>query len=138
METTIYRKCTMCRLYSEIAEHIIAGRPVLAEREYIERQNTIYVALHFPLSQYWGWQVTSKHLYEHTPSKVITSKDVSTTILYHQSIITDRCTPSHKSNTDITNNQQCIVIDVAISSDRNIVIKETEKILKYKCLLTEI
>jgi hypothetical protein len=32
----------------------------------------------------------------------------------------------------------CIVIDVAILGDRNIIKKETEKILKYKELITEI
>jgi len=32
----------------------------------------------------------------------------------------------------------CIVIDVAILGDRNVIKKETEKILKYKELITEI
>jgi len=32
----------------------------------------------------------------------------------------------------------CMLIDVAISGDRNVIKKETEKILKYKGLIIEI
>jgi len=32
----------------------------------------------------------------------------------------------------------CVVIDVAVSGDRNVIKKEAEKILKYKDLTTEI
>ena len=32
----------------------------------------------------------------------------------------------------------CMLIDVAISGDRNVITKETEKILKYKDLTIEI
>jgi hypothetical protein len=43
----------------------------------------------------------------------------------------------HKGDDDDHNNNnkgQCILIDVAISGDRNVVKKEAEKILKYKTL----
>ena len=36
------------------------------------------------------------------------------------------------------NNKTCILIDVAISGDRNVIEKEAEKILKYQDLTIEI
>jgi hypothetical protein len=53
---------------------------------------------------------------------------------------TDRTIPNNKPDIIIGDNEKgtCMLIDVAISRDRNVIIKEAEKILKYKDLTTEI
>jgi hypothetical protein len=53
---------------------------------------------------------------------------------------TDRTIPSNKPGIIMRRNEKgtCVLIDVAIPGDRNVVKKETEKILKYKDLITEI
>jgi hypothetical protein len=55
-------------------------------------------------------------------------------------IKTDRTIPSTKPDIIIrdTENGTCMLIDVAISGDRNVIKKEAEKILKYEDLTTEI
>ena len=58
------------------------------------------------------------------------------TILWNQQVQTDRTIPNNKPDIIISNNgkRTCMIIDVAISGDRNVIKKEAEKILKYKDL----
>jgi hypothetical protein len=62
------------------------------------------------------------------------------TILWSQQVQTDRTIPNNKPDIIIRNNEKgaCMLIDVAIPGDRNVIKKEAEKILKYKNLITEI
>jgi len=64
----------------------------------------------------------------HTTTKIIIQKQ------------TDRTTPNNKPDIIIRDNEKgtCMLIDVAISGDRNMIKKEAHKILKYKDLTTEI
>jgi hypothetical protein len=53
---------------------------------------------------------------------------------------TGRTIPNNKPDIIIRDNEKgaCMLIDVAIPGDRNVIKKEAEKILKYKDLITEI
>ena len=57
-------------------------------------------------------------------------------ILWNQQVQTDRTIPNNKPDIIIRDNGKgtCMLIDVAISGDRNVIKKEAEKILKYKDL----
>jgi len=61
-------------------------------------------------------------------------------MLGNQQVQTDRTIPNNKPDFIIRDNEQrtCMLIDVAISGDRNVITKEAEKILKYKDLTIEI
>jgi uncharacterized protein (DUF1499 family) len=52
---------------------------------------------------------------------------------------TDRAIPNNKPDITIRINKKrlCMLIDVAISGDRNVIKKEAEKILKYKDFTVE-
>jgi len=60
--------------------------------------------------------------------------------LWNQQIQTDRTIPNNKPDIIIRDNETvtCMLIDVAISGDRNVIEKEAEKILKYKDFTIEI
>jgi hypothetical protein len=62
------------------------------------------------------------------------------TILWNQQVQTDRTIPNNKPDIVIRYNEKgtCMLIDVAIPVDRNVIQKEAEKILKYKYLKIEI
>jgi hypothetical protein len=62
------------------------------------------------------------------------------TILWHQHVQTDRTIPNNKPDTIIRDNEKgtCMLIDVPIPGDRNVIKKEAEKTPKYKDLTTEI
>jgi len=77
---------------------------------------------------------------EHVPKSVETSQGGKVTILWNQQVQTDRTIPNNKPDIIIRVNAKgtCMLIDVAISGDRNAIKKEAEKILKYKNLTVEI
>ena len=74
------------------------------------------------------------------PKSVETSPGGMVTILWYQKIQTNRTTPNNKPDIIIRDNEDgtCMLIDVAISEDRNVFKKETEKILKHKDFTIEI
>ena len=87
-----------------------------------------------------GYNWTKKHWYEHVPKSVETSQGGKVTILWNQQVQTDRTIPNNKPDIIIRDNEKgtCMLIDVAISGDRNVIKKEADKILKYKDLTIEI
>jgi len=60
--------------------------------------------------------------------------------LWNQQVQTGITIPNNKPDIIIRDNEEgtCMLIDVAISGDRNVIKKEAEKILKYKDLTIEI
>jgi hypothetical protein len=62
------------------------------------------------------------------------------TIQWNQQVQADRTIPKIKPDIVIRGNEKgtCMLIDVAIPGERNVIQKEAEKILKYKELAIEI
>jgi hypothetical protein len=60
--------------------------------------------------------------------------------MWNQHVPTHRTIPNNKPDVIIRDNEKrtCMLIDVSISGDRNVIKKEAEKILKYKDLTIEI
>ena len=60
--------------------------------------------------------------------------------MWNQQVQTDRTIPNNKPDITIRDNEKrtCMLVDVAISGDRNVIKKEADKILKYKDLIIEI
>ena len=69
-----------------------------------------------------------------------TSHKGKVTILWNQQVRTERTIPNNKPDIINRDNKQWtwMVIDVAVSGDRNVIKKEAENILKYKDLIIEI
>jgi hypothetical protein len=84
--------------------------------------------------------IRQKHWYEHVPKSVETTQGGKVTILWNQQVQTDRTICNNKPDIVICDNENgtCMLIDVAIPGDRNIIQKEAEKILKYRDLTIEI
>ena len=72
------------------------------------------------------------------PKPVCREGDV--TVLWNQAVHTDREVTANRPDIIIKNKKEKVstLIDVAIPADRNVVQKEAEKKLKYKCLCIEI
>jgi hypothetical protein len=96
--------------------------------------------LHFNICKETGAQLDKKHWYEHVPKSVETSQGGKVTILWNQQVQTERTIPNNKPDNIIRDNETgtCMLIDVAISGDRNVIKSEAEKILKYEDLPIEI
>ena len=81
-----------------------------------------------------------KQWYEHVPNSVETTEGGKITILCNQQVQRERTSRNKKPDITIRDTEQrtCMLIDVAISGDRNATKKEAERILKYKDLTIEI
>ena len=66
------------------------------------------------------------------PKSVEKSQGDKVTILWNQHVQTDGTIPNNKPDIIIRDNEKgiCVLIDVAISGDRNVTKKEAEKFLK--------
>jgi hypothetical protein len=87
-----------------------------------------------------GYKWTKKNWKEYVPKSVQTSQGGKVTLLWNQHVQTDRTIPNNKPDFIIRDNEKrtCMLIDVAISGDRNVIKKEAENVLKYKDLTIEI
>ena len=83
--------------------------------------------LHFNTCKETGVQLDKKHWYEHVSKSVETSQGSKVTILWDQEIQTDRTIPHDKPDIVICDIEKgtCMLIEVAISGDRNVIKKET-------------
>jgi hypothetical protein len=96
--------------------------------------------LHFNICKETGVKLDKKHWYEHVTESIETSRGNKVSILWNQQMQTDRTIPNNKPDIIIRDNEKrtCMLIDVAIPGDRNVIKKEAEKILKYKHFTIEI
>jgi hypothetical protein len=101
---------------------------------------TIINALHKDDDDNDDVKLDDKHWNDHVPKSVKMSHESKVTILWNQQVRTDRTTPNNKADITIRDDKQgtCMLIDAGIAGDRIAIKKETEKILKYKDLKTEI
>jgi hypothetical protein len=140
LHTETDRKCRLCQQHDETIDHIISACPVLAKEQYVKRHDTVSAQIHFNICKELGVQLDKKTLYEHVPKSVVTTQRDKVTILWNHQVQTDRTIPNNKPDIIIRDNEKgtCMLIDVAIPGDRNVIKKEAEKILKYRDLTIEI
>jgi len=139
LNTETDSKCRLCQQFDETIDHIISACPILVKEQYIKRRDKVCAQLHFNICKETGLQLDKKHWYEHVPKSVETSQGGKVTIFWNQQVQTDRPIPNNKPDI-IRDNEKgtCVLIDVAISGDRNVIKKEADSILKYKDLTMEI
>jgi len=131
-------KCRLCQQHDETIEHIISACPILAKEQ--KRHDKVSAQIHFNICKEIRVQMDKEHWYEHVPNSLVTNQRGKVTILWNQQVQIDRTIPNNKPDIIIRDNEnrKCILIDVAIPGDRNVIKKEAEKILKYKNLTIEI
>ena len=130
-------RCRLCEDKLETIDHLVAGCPILAPKEYKNR--------HDKMGQYLHWRICqhnnvphAEHWYEHHTGPVMEGNDA--TILWDFTIHTDRSVKVNRSDIVVKCQQEksCLLIDMTVPSDRNLSIKEYEKMSKYKDLEIEI
>ena len=96
-----------------------------------KRHDRVCAQLHFNVCKETGVQWDKN---EHVPKSVETGQGGNVTILWNQQVQNDRTIPNNTIDIIICDNEKrtCMLIDVAISGDRNVIKKEAEKFLKKK------
>ena len=107
--------------------HVVSACSTLAKERYIGRHYKVCAQLHFNICKEVRVRLDSEHWNEHAPKSVEPSHEGTNT-----------CKPTEpflNTELDITirhnEGTACILIDVAISRYRNVIMKESEKNLKY-------
>jgi hypothetical protein len=123
-------KCRLCQQCDETIDHIISACPILAKEQYVKQYDKVSAQIHFNIRKETGVQLDKRHWYEHVPESVVTNQEGKVTILWNQQVQTDRTIPNNKPDIIIRDNEKgtCMLIDVAIRGDRNVIKKEAEKI----------
>ena len=129
LNTETDSKCRLCQQFDETIDHIISACQILAKEQYIKRHDRVCAQLHFNICKETGVQLDKKHWYGHVLKSVETSQEGKVIILWNQQIQTDRTIPNNKPDITIRDNEQgtCVLRDVAISGDRNMIKKKSRK-----------
>jgi len=87
-----------------------------------------------------GLKLDHEHWYDHVPKSVERSREGKVNILWNQINRTNRTIPNNKPDTIIRDNEKgtYMLIEVVIYGDGNVIKKEAEKILTYRCFIIEI
>ena len=67
-------KCRMCKQNNETISHIVSGCPKLAQKEYKKRHDNVARAIHWDLSEKYGFE-RSERWYDHVPDSVLENED---------------------------------------------------------------
>jgi len=132
LNTETDSKCRLGQEFDEKIDHIISACPMLAKEQYIKRHDKVCAQLYFNICKERRVQLDKKHWYEHVSKSVETSKGGKVSILWNQQVQTDRTIPNNKPDIIISDNEKehIMLIDVAISGERNVIKKEADKILR--------
>ena len=122
--------CWIYGRFQETVDHIISECPELAKTEYGHRQNKAAAFVHWNICRNFDVKVPDKW-YEHHQKA---------TILWDLPVHTDREIKANRRDIILKckDERSCLLINIAIPTDKNISIKVTEKVLKYKDLEIEI
>ena len=130
-------KCRMCKQNNETISHIVSGCPKLAQKEYKKRHDNVARAVHWDLSEKYGFKQRERW-YDHVPGSVLENEDYK--MLWDFSVQTDHEIESRRPDLLIIDKSEknCQNIDVAIPEDGRVRAKEDEKVEKYQDLAREV
>ena len=131
-------KCRFCNSHVETIDHLVSGCSVLTPNEYVKRHDRVGQYLHWCICKHYEVEMEATNWYEHHPPAVVEHKNV--TILWDFPINTDRTIKANRPDIVVKDrtNRTCLLIDMSVPSDRNIAVKEFDKLSKYKDLEIEI
>ena len=129
--------CRLCDKSCETIDHLVSGCSTLAPNEYVRRHDRVGQYLHWGICKHYGIE-TCHNWYEHKPAPVVEGNN--TTVLWDFPIHTDRTIQANRPDIVIKDylNKTCLLIDMSVPTDRNIAVKEYEKLSKYKDLEIEV
>ena len=113
----------------ESIDHIVAGCPVLANTDYIQRHDKAAGYLYWRICKHYKFPAADKW-YEHNPEKM--TENETATILRDMPLNTDKEIKANRPDIIIKDKKEkkCIMIDMSTPSEKNVSIKEIEKLSK--------
>ena len=129
-------RCRLCKKTDETVNHLLSECPKLAQSEYKRRHDNVAKG-HWDICKQLGMECRDKW-YDHNQEPVTENEDRK--ILWDLTIQTDKRLPHNRPDIVVIDKEkkECHIIDVACPGDSRIVLKEEEKIDKYRDLGIEI
>lgn len=130
--------CRLCHLRQETIEHITAGCPFLASKQYTDRHNNVARQVHIYLAKKYKLINNIEPYYKYKPKQIL-ENDLAK-LYWDRDIVTDKTTINNRPDITLTNKLTKItyLIDISVPNTENIKKKHVEKIQKYIPLAEEI
>ena len=131
--------CRKCEKANETLGHLASGCEALAGKEYRRRHDRMGLRVYWEVCKLYGVKCAEKW-YEETPDEVRISKDGKVEIWWDRKVVTMRSVECCRPDVTIVNRRtkEWTFVDFSIPWDRNVLVKEQEKINKYAPLCREI
>ncbi|XP_073976434.1 uncharacterized protein [Rhodnius prolixus] len=131
-------RCRLCRAAPETVHHLLAAGPLLAQRDYLQRHNSVARILHRELAQKLGLIQDAPPYYKYDPLPVL--EDARCLLYWDREVLTDHAVANTRPDviwhSKITG--RVWLIDVSVPDDANIARAYTTKLAKYRPLAAEI
>ena len=129
--------CRVCGMVPEYDDHLLSGCTPLAATMYRQIHDSIANTVHWSLLKRFNQPVLDNY-WDHTPSAVVESRKVK--VMWDFNIYTDHVLAArHPDIVVIDKHQKAVqIIDIAVLSDCNVTMNESEKIEKHKDLSVEL
>ena len=113
--------------FEETIDHILAGCPVLAQSDYIQRHDRAAGYINWKILQYYHFPAAD-NWYDHKPDTV--TENEGATILWDMPVSTDSQINAIRPDIIVKDKKKsrCFMIDMTIASERNASIKQVEKL----------
>jgi hypothetical protein len=130
-----------CRLYKHATEsfqHICSGSPALAQKDYLERHNSVAKVVHQALAKRYGLTETEMPYYKCKPEQVLSNDKAE--LLWDTPIVTDRSVEDNRPDLILFDKkaETAIIVDIAIPMDDSLETTISEKKRKYLQLAVEL
>ena len=131
--------CRVCGDQIETIPHIVSGCKKLAQTRYKTRHDKMGLRVYWELCKKYGVSCTDKW-YREIPDEVRFNSDRSVEIWWDRRVLTS--TQMEHNQPDVVvldhSNRECIIIDFSVPWDKNVAMKEDEKLERYRPLAQEL
>ena len=130
-------RCRMCGKFGESVQHIVSGCEKLAQKEYKRRHDNVAKKIHWDLCKRHDLEHHLKW-YDHIPEGAIENDKIK--LLWDINIQCDNVIEARRPDIVVIDKKErvCLIVDIAVPSDRRVEEKEQEKVEKYQDLKREI
>lgn len=131
--------CRVCGKESESVDHLVSVCESLAKREYRRRHDRMGLRVYWEVCRKYGIQCAERW-YEEKPDEVRVSKDQNYEVWWDRAVQTANTMESNRPDVVLIDRVQkeWIIIDFSVPWDKNVRIKEDEKVRKYSPLAREV
>ncbi|KXJ09461.1 Retrovirus-related Pol polyprotein from type-1 retrotransposable element R2 [Exaiptasia diaphana] len=132
-------KCRVCGKEVESVGHLASGCSGLAQKEYRRRHDRMGLRVYWELCRKYGVKCADVW-YKEVPDEVRVSEDGQVEIWWDRGVETTQKMEHNRPDVTVLNRvaQEWTFVDFSVPWDKNVVLKEDEKVAKYAPLAKEI